>query len=134
MSAPTYTKTRTATKTAPELICPALMRADASRCLPMNSRPPSSFSTAYLTSSSVACLPVCSPRSWDTAAIGILAELLGLDPHTVVRGHRQLLNQNVTTGRCGQFANIQSEAIALLLRALALAALEILGLRQSRIT
>jgi hypothetical protein len=29
----------------------------------------------------------------------ILAEFLGMDPHTVSRGRRQLLDQNVTTGR-----------------------------------
>jgi hypothetical protein len=29
----------------------------------------------------------------------ILAEFLGLDPHTVARGRQQLLNQNVTVGR-----------------------------------
>jgi hypothetical protein len=29
----------------------------------------------------------------------ILAEFLGLDPHTVARGRQQLLDQNVTTGR-----------------------------------
>jgi hypothetical protein len=30
---------------------------------------------------------------------GVLAEFLGLDPHTVARGRQQLLDQNVTTGR-----------------------------------
>ena len=30
---------------------------------------------------------------------GILAEFLGLDPHTVARGRQQLLDQNVTPGR-----------------------------------
>jgi hypothetical protein len=30
---------------------------------------------------------------------GLLAEFLGLDPHTVARGRQQLLDQNVTTGR-----------------------------------
>ena len=29
----------------------------------------------------------------------VLAEFLGLDPHTVARGRQQLLDQNVTTGR-----------------------------------
>jgi hypothetical protein len=29
----------------------------------------------------------------------ILAEFLGLDPHTVARGRQQLLDQNITTGR-----------------------------------
>src|SRR5205814_5088303 len=29
----------------------------------------------------------------------VLAEFLGLDPHTVARGRQQLLNQNVATGR-----------------------------------
>jgi hypothetical protein len=29
----------------------------------------------------------------------ILAEFLGLDPHTVARGRQQLLDQNVTAGR-----------------------------------
>src|SRR6478672_4430797 len=29
----------------------------------------------------------------------VLAEFLGLDPHTVARGRQQLLNQNVTSGR-----------------------------------
>src|ERR1700733_5042875 len=29
----------------------------------------------------------------------VLAEFLGLDPHTVARGRRQLLDQNVSTGR-----------------------------------
>ena len=29
----------------------------------------------------------------------IVAEFLGLDPHTVARGRQQLLDQNVTTGR-----------------------------------
>jgi hypothetical protein len=30
---------------------------------------------------------------------GILAEFLGMDPHTVSRGRQQLLDQNITTGR-----------------------------------
>jgi len=29
----------------------------------------------------------------------VLAEFLGLDPHTVARGRQQLLDQNVSTGR-----------------------------------
>ena len=29
----------------------------------------------------------------------MVAEFLGLDPHTVARGRQQLLDQNVTTGR-----------------------------------
>jgi hypothetical protein len=33
--------------------------------------------------------------------VSILAEFLGLDPHTVARGRQQLLDQNVTTGHCG---------------------------------
>jgi len=29
----------------------------------------------------------------------VLAEFLGLDPHTVARGRQQLLDQNISTGR-----------------------------------
>ena len=39
------------------------------RCLPMNSKPPSCFSTACSTNSSGVCSLGWSPSSWDTAAI-----------------------------------------------------------------
>ena len=33
----------------------------------------------------------------------VLAEFLGLDPHTVARGRQQLLDQNVSTGRTRRY-------------------------------
>ena len=39
-------------------------------------------------------------EAWqDLRGDSILAEFLGLDPHTVARGRQQLLDQNISSGR-----------------------------------
>jgi len=74
-------------------------RLPHSRYLPMNSKRRFCFSTACWMSSSVVCLPGLESIKLGHGGDSILAEFLGLDPHTVARGRQQLLDQNVSTDR-----------------------------------
>lgn len=69
-----------------------------SRYLRKNSKPPFCSSIVCSTSSSVACSGLESMKLGH-GGDSILAEFLGLDPHTVARGRQHLLDHHVTTGR-----------------------------------